>query len=175
MMIQIETYHLVIHKRFSIAPPTTTSPSPKKDSTLPSTPPPSPKKMLLSPPKQILPKPSAEFMATVFPSTPNILSKSKAPTRTKGDIMGYSNDESSEEDSSEFESSASKSDDDNDLNLRVVEFILPDTIEGIRDRFNELYVGFVRKGKHENRNELEFLLDEMLRLRVLSTLPNTRS
>ena len=36
-------------------------------------------------------------------------------------------------------------------------------IEGIRDRFNELHVGFVRKGKHENRNELEFILDEMLR------------
>ena len=29
--------------------------------------------------------------------------------------------------------------------------------------FNELCVGFVRKGKHENRNELEFLLDELLR------------
>ena len=62
--------------------------------------------------------------------------------------MRYSNDESSEEDSSEFESSASKSDDANDLNLRVEEFILPDTIEGTRDRFNELYVGFVREGKH---------------------------
>ena len=68
--------------------------------------------------------------------------------------MGYCNDESSEEDSGEYESSASKSGNDNDLNLRVEEFILPDTIEGIRDRFNELYVGFVRKGKHENRNEL---------------------
>ena len=69
--------------------------------------------------------------------------------------MGYSNDESSEEDSSESqESSASKSGDDNDLDLGVEEFILPDTIEGIRDRFNELYVGFVRNGKHENRNEL---------------------
>ena len=45
----------------------------------------------------------------------------------------------------------------------VEEFVLPDTIEGIRDRFNELYVGFVRKGKHENRTELEFLLDKLLR------------
>ena len=47
--------------------------------------------------------------------------------------------------------------------MEVEEFILPDTVEGIRDRFNELYVGFVRKKKHENRNELEFLLDELLR------------
>ena len=78
--------------------------------------------------------------------------------------MGYSNDESSEEDSSESEESiTSKSSDDNDVDLEGEEFILPDTIEGIRDRFNELYVGFMRKGKHENRNELEFLLDELLR------------
>ena len=34
--------------------------------------------------------------------------------------------------------------------------------EGIQDRFNYLYVGFVRKKKHENRNEFEFLLDELL-------------
>ena len=71
------------------------------------------------------------------------------------------NDKSSEEGSSESEESiTSKSDDDNEnVNLKVEEFILPDTVEGIQDRFNELYVEFVRKGKHENRNELEFLLD----------------
>ena len=79
--------------------------------------------------------------------------------------MGYSNDKSSEDDSSDSEESiTSKSGDDNEnVNLDDEEFILPDTIEGIQDRFNELYVGFVRKGKHENRNELEFLLDELLR------------
>ena len=47
--------------------------------------------------------------------------------------------------------------------MEVEEFILPDTIEGIQDRFNELYVEFLRKEKHENQNELQFLLDEMLR------------
>ena len=78
--------------------------------------------------------------------------------------MGYSNDKSSEEDSSDSEESIrSKSDDDNEnVSLEGEEFILPDTIEGIQDRFNELYVGFMRKGKHENQNELEFLLDELL-------------
>ena len=66
--------------------------------------------------------------------------------------MGYSSDESSEKDSSESEESiTSESDDDNEnVDLQVEEFVLPDTVEGIRDRFNELYVGFVRKGKHEN-------------------------
>ena len=141
--------------------------------------------MLLSSPKQMLSKPSAEVIATTSHSpkkvsTPssappplpppkkmvsNTLSKSTSPPRTKGDIMGYSNDKSSEGDSSDSEESiTSKSDDDNgNVNLEGEEFILPDTIEGIQDRFNELYMGFVRKGKHENRNELEFLLDELLR------------
>ena len=51
----------------------------------------------------------------------------------------------------------------NGHDMEAETFVLPDTIEGIEDRFNELYVEFVRKGKHENRKELEFLLDEMLR------------
>ena len=144
-----------------------------------------------------LPPRSAEIVAEVFPQVAPPVSSA----RTKGDIigysdesnedddssdagadvgdiMGYSNDNSSEEDSSESEESvASKSDDDNEnVDLEVEEFILPDTVEGIRDRFNELYVGFMRKGNHGNRNELEFLLDEMLRQgAILSTLPNTRS
>ena len=152
--------------------------------------------MLLSSPKQMLSKPSAEVIATTShsskkvstpSSTPppppppkkmfaNILSKSTSPLRTKGDIMGYSNDKSSEDDSSDSEESiTSKSGDDNEnVNLDGAEFILPDTIEGIQDRFNELYMGFVGKGKHEDRNDLEFLLDELLR-QGATTLPNTRS
>ena len=105
-----------IHKVFSTVPPSTTSPSPKKVST-PPTPPPShsPKKMLLSPPKQTLPKPSAEVIGAVFPSTLNILSKSMSLPRTKGDKMGYSSDERGEEDSNESEESiTSKSGDDNE-------------------------------------------------------------
>ena len=61
-------------------------------------------------------------------------------------------------------SKSDSSDDNENADMEVVEeFILPHTIEGIRDRFNELYVAFVRKGKRENRTELEFLLDELLR------------
>ena len=76
-----------IYKGFSIVPPTTTSHSSK---------------------------PSTDDTAVVLPSTPTILPNSKSSSRTKGDIVGYSNDESSEkEDSSESEESiASKSDGD---------------------------------------------------------------
>ena len=159
-----------IHQEFSIIPPTTTSPLSKKNSVPPSTPTLLPKKMLFSPPKQqMLPKPSAEVIAAVLPSMSNILPTTTSSLRTKGDIVGYSDDEGSEQEYSSFESSSdeqpmSSKSDSSDDNMEVVEeFILPDTIEGIRDRFNELYVGFVRKGKHENRTELEFLLDELLR------------
>ena len=104
----------------------------------------------------MLPKPSAEVIATVS-LTPNLLSKSKSPPRNKGDIMGYSNNESNEDDSSESEESiTSKSHDDTNVDMEGEEFILPDTIEGIRERFNDLFVEFVRKGKLENRSELEF-------------------
>ena len=60
-------------------------PSLKKVLTPPTPPPHSPKKILLSPPKQMLPKPSAEVIAAVFPSMLNILSKSMSPPSTKGD------------------------------------------------------------------------------------------
>ena len=49
------------------------------------------------------------------------------------------------------------------MEMEIEEFTLPDTIEGVRDRFNELYVEFMRHNKHEHTNELMFLLDEMLR------------
>ena len=93
--------------------------------------------------------------------------------------MGYSDDDdqsSEKEDSSESEESiTSKSDGDDNENVDMeVDFILPDTIEGIQNRFNELYVEFVRKGKHENRNELEFYCMKCY-VRVVSILPNTRS
>ena len=42
---------------------------------------------------------------------------------------------------------------------------IPATSEGLRKRFHELYTEFTRQGKHEHRNELVFLLDELLRQR----------
>ena len=35
-------------------------------------------------------------------------------------------------------------------------------MEGLRKRFHELYTEFTRQGKHEHRDELVFLLDELL-------------
>ena len=95
--------------------------------------------------------------------------------------MGYSNnDASSDEEDSSVESEESmtsksdSSDDNENVDMEFIEeFILPDTIEGIRDRFNELYVGFVRKGKHENRKELELLLDELLRRGAIDPTEDT--
>ena len=41
-------------------------------------------------------------------------------------------------------------------NKNKKKFVLPDTNEEIRKRFNKLFVEFVRKKKHENQNELGF-------------------
>ena len=50
-----------------------------------------------------------------------------------------------------------------DMEMKIEEFTLPDTIEGVRGRFNKLYVEFMRHNKHEHTKQLLFLLDEMLR------------
>ena len=42
-----------------------------------------------------------------------------------------------------------------------VKFLLA-TVEELRKRFHELYTEFTRQGKHEHRNEVVFLLDELL-------------
>ena len=41
-----------------------------------------------------------------------------------------------------------------DMEMEIEEFTLPDSIEGVRDRFDKLYVEFMRHNKHENTNEL---------------------
>ena len=40
---------------------------------------------------------------------------------------------------------------------------LPAIVDGLVERFRELFKEFIREGKHEHRNELVFLLDELLR------------
>ena len=56
------------------------------------------------------------------------------------------------------------------MEMKIEEFTLPGTIEGVRDRFNELYVKFMRHNKHE----LMFLLDEMLRQGAVTPTEYTR-
>ena len=50
-----------------------------------------------------------------------------------------------------------------DMEMEIEGFTLPDTIEGVRDRFNQLYVEFMRHNNHKHTNQLVFLLEEMLR------------
>ena len=131
-------------------------------------------------PSIVTPKPPAE----VFPSIP----MKKLPTtnyqlphevvntkpRTKGVIIGFSNGESDVDEQCTDEETEGENEDDSDsiddikpngedMEIEIEEFTLPDTIEEVRDRFNQLYVEFMRHNKHEHTNELMFLLDEMLR------------
>ena len=112
-----------VHKGYSIVPPTPTivySPIKK--------PPQSP---IMSPP-------------TKTPKLKKVLPKSSSPPRTKGDIMGYSSDENSDDSSTEVSI---------DIKPPIIKF-LPATVEGLSARFNKLFCEFVRQKKHEHRNEL---------------------
>ena len=137
--------------------------------------------VLPSPPREVvadlfkekLPTPPLEVVAAVFPSTKIVdysdSDDEESPPGTRGDIVGYSDDKQGDD-----EQSADEEDDirdsiddikpkDEDMEMEIEEFTLPDTIEGVRDRFNKLYVEFMRHNKHEHTNDLVFLLDEMLR------------
>ena len=80
------------------------------------------------PPPLQLPKPSAEVIAAVFPPTSEILPKPSSPSRTKGDIMGYSSDESSDDGSTGSKES-----------IDIIEIkpptikLLPATVEGLSE------------------------------------------
>ena len=50
------------------------------------------------------------------------------------------------------------------------EIVLSDTVEGLRDRFNQLFIAFTREKKTEHRHELALLLDEMLDLESITPL-----
>ena len=93
-----------------------------------------------------LPKPSPEVVAAVFQGKeqPN-----ESTPRTKEDIIGFSDPEDSESDAESI---------DVQPNMKL----LPATLEGLLKHFHELYTEFRRQGKHEHRNELVFLLDELL-------------
>ena len=69
--------------------------------------------------------------------------------RTKEDIIGFSDPEDSESDAESI---------DVQPNMKL----LPATLEGLLKHFHELYTEFRRQGKHEHRNELVLLLNELL-------------
>ena len=113
-----------------------------------------------------LSSPPTEVIAAVFQEKPKIMRPVKSKPRTKGDIIGFSDGESSEsEDAEEPDDSSTESEDYidiTDIKQSKVKF-LPATIEGLCDRFHTLWTDFTRQGKHEHRNEIVFLLDELLR------------
>ena len=86
--------------------------------------------------KSILsPKPSAEVIAEVFPEKELVFviftQAVDSKPRTKEDIIGFSDGDEDDEQSYTDES-----------------------VEGLADRFNQLFKEFMRQGKHEHRNEL---------------------
>ena len=112
--------------------------------------------------------PSAEVIAEVFPfeSTPPLYvvddvfpEAVHSKLRTEGDIIGFSDSDTETEVASNTESDESMDITDIKANVKF----LPATVDGLADRFNQLPKEFTRQGKHENRNELTFLLDELLR------------
>ena len=79
---------------------------------------------------------------------------------------GQKEDEEDEEDEDEDEE---KDEDEEEKEDEGVKF-LPTTREGLQKRFNELFYEFTRREMKRNRNELVFLLDEMLRKNFITPL-----
>ena len=86
-----------------------------------------------------------------------ILPLVKSKPRTKGEIVGFSDDDSIISDDSDSDESIDIS------NIKPKVKFLPATIEGLCERFRTLWTAFTRQGKYEHRNEIMFLLDEVLR------------
>ena len=86
--------------------------------------------------------------------------KKLALQRTKGDIIDYNSDSSSS--SSNSDSSDTDSAEEEDQKSCTVKF-LPPTVGGLAKRLRKLWTQFTREAKHEHRNEIVFILDELLR------------
>ena len=93
--------------------------------------------------------------------------------RIKEDIIDYGDDEEDERSigDEDMENDNSETDaDEQSINEGLEaendeadkEIVLPDTVEGLRDRFNQLFIAFTREKKTEHRHALALLLDEML-------------
>ena len=140
---------------------------------------------------KVLPKLTPQAIAELFPlkqktlatPSPQVLTNVFTPSkpRTKGDIIGYS-DESDDSDTDEDENSEDEeskpedSDDDSEDSVtsndekepKPILKLLPATVKGLRKRFKQLWREFTRYGKHEHRNEIVFILDELLRQEAIS-------
>ena len=77
-----------------------------------------------------------------------------------------SNDDNDDGDEKSVDSDSSDDSSNDDDERPVLEF-LPKSVKGLEKRFNTRFVEFTRQGKHENRNELVALLDELLRRKAI--------
>ena len=93
----------------------------------------------------------------------------KSHPRTKHDTVGSSDDEDDVDEQSSGEDTENEGDSDADeANNKIV---VPDTDEGLRDQFNQLFVEFTRDKKHEHGHKLlTVLLDEMLERGTITPL-----
>ena len=125
---------------------------------------------------KVIPNPSTEVVSAVFQEKPELIIDEimlplvKSKPRTKGDIIGFSDGERSEEESSDdADESSTDSDESIDIsNIKPKVKFLPASIEGLCKRFRTLWAAFTREGKHEHRNEIVFLLDELLRQEAIT-------
>ena len=85
----------------------------------------------------------------------NLLTKMSQP-RAKHDIIGSSDDED------DVGEQISENEGDSDPDEANKKIMVPDTDEGLRDQFNQIFVKFTRNKKLEHGHELSVLLDEVL-------------
>ena len=90
-------------------------------------------------PDEVLTTPTPEIAVAVFQE------------KEKPEELAVESDSESDDESTEV------------TNIQPNVNFLPATVEGLRKRFHELYTEFTRQGKHEHRNELALLSDELLR------------
>ena len=97
----------------------------------------------------------------------NLLTKKSQP-RKKHDNIGSSDDEDDVNEQSSGEDNENEGDSNADeANNKIV---VPDTDEGLRVQFNQLFVEFTRDKTHVHGHELTVLLDEMLERGTITPL-----
>ena len=111
--------------------------------------------------EKVLPNQPPEIVAAVFQEKPELIADIMPLVKSKPRTKGFSDAEDGGSDSDDSVSD-DESIDISDIKPKMVKF-LPATIEGLCDRFHTLWTEFTRQGKHNNRNEIVFLLDELLR------------
>ena len=112
------------------------------------------------------PLPPTDIIAAVFQVRPEIIPPIKSKQRMKGDVIGFRDvDDGDSIISDDFDSDESI-DVSDDIKPKVK--FLPATIEGLCKRLHTLWTEFTRQGKHEHRNEIVFVFDELLRQETIT-------